>query len=314
MSEQKRVCFYHRDLDGYCAGAIVAKHFNWEIELISINYNDEFPWDRIDADTEVWMVDFGLQPFSDMVRLNELCRKFVWIDHHESALKEYEECYAAGGSGEINGLRQIGLAGCELAWEYCNPDVLDGDPSRAVYLLGRYDCWAWEGVEGALEFQMGMRQFEKMSPTDALKIPKRREMWDTLLTDAPDSRQLVRDIINNGRTILKYQTKKNHQQAAGSCFLTELDGMPVIAANCGYVNSQFFDSVLEDFPEALAVLTFHFRKGIWNISMYQIKDRETPNLGEIAKAHGGGGHAGAAGFQVYGSELPFNVPFKNKEL
>lgn len=318
MSEpKKRICFYHRDLDGYCAGAIVAKHFNWEIELVSINYNDEFPWDRVDADTEVWMVDFGLQPFRDMVTLNELVRKFIWIDHHESALKEYEECYAAGGSGEIRGLRQIGLSGCELTWKYLHLDVLadprnpmSGVPS-AVYLIGVVDTWNWEGVENAYDFVMGMRQFEKMSPTDALEIPKCREMWDTLLsTDASSSRQLIRNIIDTGRTLLEYQTKENRQQARGSRFLTKLDGVPVIAANRGYTNSLFFDSVLEDFPEALAVLTFHFRKGVWNISMYQIEGRKTPNLGEIAKAHGGGGHAGAAGFQVYGFELPFDISFR----
>ena len=326
MSEsKKRVCFYHEDLDGYCSGAIVATHFNWEgIKLLPINYNVPFPWEEVDGDTEVWMVDYGLQPFSDMVKLNELCHELIWIDHHESAIVEFEKYIAAGGS-DFSGVRQIGQAGCELTWRYCNPSINGSDPQfdgglwvrgipKPVYFIGRYDVWAWEDVPDALEFQMGMRQFDKLSPVEAIDIPKRREMWDTLLLNGTGNLvrhhlNLVGDIIEAGRTIVRYRTKELAQHAKGSCFETELDGHKVIAANVGYTNSQFFDSVGDDFPDAVACMTFHYRKECWNVSIYQIKGRETPNLGEIAKAHGGGGHAGAAGFQVVGhSPLPFKTP------
>lgn len=323
----KRICFYHRDLDGYCAGAIVANHFNWELELVSINYNDPFPWHRIDGETEVWMVDFGLQPFADMVRLNKTAKRLVWIDHHRSALKEYEECYAAGVSGEIDGLRKEGLAGCELTWDFLDPmgdpedaaHPVDGRP-LAVHLLGRYDVWDWENVEGALEFQMGMRTLERMSPEQVFKPGggKQRDIWDLLLINTNEGRgvlsnQLVQDLIDDGRTVLKYQRKQYATEARGSCFATVLDGVPMIAANRGFTNSQFFDSVVGDYPKALACLTFQYRKGCWNVSIYQIEGRETPDLGAIAKRHGGGGHPGAAGFQVYeGQEMPFEVPFKEK--
>lgn len=326
---EKRVCFYHADMDGYCAGAIVATHFNWEgIKLIPINYNVDFPWDEIDEETEVWMVDFGLQPFDRMVKLRDRCKELIWIDHHESALIEYEK-YIADGGTDFSGIRQLGEAGCELTWRYCNPSINGADPQydgglwvrglpKPVYFIGRYDVWAWEDVPDALEFQMGMRQFDKLSPVEAIEVSKRRELWDTLLLNGTGNLvrhhlNIVRDIIEAGRTIVKYRRKENATAARNSCFMTKLDGVPIVAANVGFTNSQFFDDVLEDFPEAKAVLTFHYRKQIWNISIYQIKGRETPNLGEIAKAHGGGGHPGAAGFQVYkDQELPFEVPFKEK--
>ena len=83
-------CFYHSaDLDGKCSGAIVKMHFP-ECEMIGINYGDLFPWDRIEQNEVVWLVDFCLQPFSDMHRLNEVAI-LNWIDHHKTSLEEAEK-------------------------------------------------------------------------------------------------------------------------------------------------------------------------------------------------------------------------------
>jgi len=38
------------------------------------------------------------------------------------------------------------------------------------------------------------------------------------------------------------------------------------------------------------------KKGHWNIGMYT--DKDGVHVGNIAKKYGGGGHAGAAGFQI----------------
>ncbi len=327
--EEKRICFYHRDLDGYCSGAIVATHFGWEIELVSINYNDPFPWGKVDEETEVWMVDFCLQPWLDMLKLRDACKRLVWVDHHRSAIKEYEAWRVlAPHQEEVDGLRQEGLAGCELTWDFIDPmngakddlHLVDGRPP-AVHLLGRYDVWAWKDVEGALEFQMGMRAMERMSPEETQKPggEERRDTWDLLLLNVTagrgvfHSKQLVEDIIQDGTAILKYQKKQYGTEARGSCFAAEIDGVPVVAANRGFTNSQFFDDVVADWPDARAVMTFQYRKGCWNVSLYQIEGRDTPDLGAIAKAHGGGGHPGAAGFQVYkDQELPFELPMKEK--
>ena len=72
-------CFYHStDLDGHCSGAIVKYRYP-ECEMIGINYGQEFPWDSIQPDEQVFMVDFTLQPFEGMERLNNLCN-LHWID------------------------------------------------------------------------------------------------------------------------------------------------------------------------------------------------------------------------------------------
>ena len=83
----RKICFYHSaDLDGHCSGAIVRKKYP-DVELIGINYGDEFPWEKIPGNLVI-MVDFSLQPFDDMVRLLEM-GDIVWIDHHKSAIEDY---------------------------------------------------------------------------------------------------------------------------------------------------------------------------------------------------------------------------------
>src|SRR6185369_12703234 len=95
-------CFFHSaDFDGKASGAIYKLHYPM-IELVGINYGQPFPWETIAEGERVAMVDFSLQPFSDMLRLNESC-DLVWTDHHKSAIEEYEK------SGvEIKGFREVG--------------------------------------------------------------------------------------------------------------------------------------------------------------------------------------------------------------
>jgi len=45
--------------------------------------------------------------------------------------------------------------------------------AEAVHLIDRYDLWLWENVEGALEFQMGLKRHD----TD----PSEKEFWKKFL-------------------------------------------------------------------------------------------------------------------------------------
>lgn len=132
-------CFYHRvDLDGHCSGAIVKRKYP-DVELIGIDYMDGFPWEGIDREDTVFMVDFSLPSGEDMIKLYHSCN-FIWIDHHESALKQANEM---GYNEYINGIRKNGLAGCELTWKYLYPDE---EMPLHVWLAGRYDVWQFNSV------------------------------------------------------------------------------------------------------------------------------------------------------------------------
>lgn len=289
--------FYHSaDLDGHCSGAI-CKYAMPDAILHGINYGDPFPWGEIKPHDVVYMVDFSLQPFEDMIRLQNACHKFTWIDHHKSA----EEEWKASGM-VIRGcvLNQM-YAACELCWDY----LFDENLPRSVYYLGRYDIWKHHDCPGSLEFQYGMRIYDTW--------PQNQSMWEELFTD----NAMAEKIAEQGTLFLRYEREQNKKFASAYAFETELDGLRCIAVNKGFTNSLVFESVYD--PERHdAMLSFAYRgekqdtslfsnrtfaaqKGFWTVSLYATKPEIDVSV--ICKAHGGGGHKGAAGFQC--DTLPF---------
>ena len=279
-------CFYHSaDLDGHCSGAIV-KNKHPECEMIGINYGQEFPWDKISNGEQVFMVDFGLQPFSGMERLNSIC-ELHWIDHHKTAI---EDAHKAGFLASGGQLLEVGKAACELVWEYLRSGK---KVPTAVFLLGRYDVWD-HSDDRVLPFQYGFRQH-----TDTR--PENQGLWYEYMAEGPS----VSETIRNGRILLSYESSQNEKFCRAYAFETELYGLSAVCANKGFTNSKVFDSVYDPKKYHLMITFCRLKPpaGKWTVSIYST--REDVDCGSIAKSFGGGGHKGAAGFQS--ESLPFAI-------
>ena len=66
------------------------------------------------------MVDFCLQPFEGMSKLNDMCN-LTWIDHHKTSIEESRQpfgvtrnCFMAKGGQVL----ESDYAACELVWMY----------------------------------------------------------------------------------------------------------------------------------------------------------------------------------------------------
>lgn len=281
------ICFYHRnDLDGKTSAAIVHR-VEPKCKLIPIDYGDEFPWNLVkseDAEKEwVYMVDFTLQPFKDMIRLNNSVN-LIWIDHHETAIREYEKCLKEKQTAEIKGIRKIGIGACELVWNHFYEDL---QLPIAVKYLADYDVFKLDDPKTLL-FQYGMRARE-MNPDS--------ELWPRLFK-ADD----LGPIIAEGKVVLNYQ-KKLDERCCGACgFEIEFEGHPAVVLNGALLNSLSFESLFD--PEKHKVMIdFYYDGKQWNVGLYS-PSPDGVNVGEIAKKHGGGGHAHAAGFQNDEYPLP----------
>jgi len=291
----KHLCIYHNaDLDGKCSAAIALRYLaqaGSHVELLGLNYGDSFPWERVDGDTAVVMLDFSLQPFNLMLKLHRAAGALTWIDHHSSAIADYE-------AQEVRWHTKLRTdqAACELTWEhYHGANAMP----RSVYMLGRYDIWQWKGMQDALEFQYGLRSVQN-NPANPI--------WDALLVVTLENNRVVDSMVDAGRHILRYNNMQNRIYAEATCFEFEWRDLRFIASNAQLNNSSLFDSVFD--PERHdAMLTFGYRKGFWTVGMYSeptICEARGFHLGELAKEYGGGGHPGAAGFQC--KELPFELP------
>jgi nanoRNase/pAp phosphatase (c-di-AMP/oligoRNAs hydrolase) len=162
-----------------------------------------------------------------------------------------------------------------------------------VELLSLYDNWQWKDHERALDimnFQMGMRNQNTSIHEEFF--------WAKML----HTNHLIEEMIISGKEIQKYQASQNARLANANSFVTELDSIKCLAINASG-GIEVFDSIIDQHKDCEAMILFQVRKNGWSVSMRS----ETIDVGSICKAHGGGGHRGAAGFVC--QELPFKLAF-----
>ena len=294
------ICFYHsKDLDGYCSGAII-KHKYPDAKLIGYDYGQPFPIDLIGMGESVIMIDVSL-PMHGMNDIAELSKDFTWIDHHASAIKDFQQfCLDNKGSSGLEKYGRIvledGISACEGGWKYLFPNEF---MPQSVILLGRYDTWRngdkekWDNE--IMPFQYGMRMVCSSAETFPQELLQAHSIVD----------EKILDIIHDGKNILSYQKTQN-ERACKSCFEFEFEGLRAICLNNGGANSQVFESVYDESKHDI-MMPFVFTGKHWTFSMYTTKDEIDCSV--IAKSKGGGGHKKAAGFQV--KEIQSIFPFLN---
>lgn len=283
-------CFYHKvDHDGQASAFLIKQKYP-EMELIGINYGDKFPEDQILPEESIFMVDFTLQPFSEMIRIVDMVHEkggeFYWIDHHISAINAYRLALSKNEIGEIKGIQNISDAACILTWGY-----LYGveEAPKFIQLMANYDTWKHERSDDILPFHYGLRAQD--TP------PENTELWESFFDD-----ETVKNICNQGQVVLDYIKTENRQYAKGAAFETKIAGCTAIAINRMMVNSKIFESI-EDVETYEVQILFGWQKVRWKCQLFSLGGQV--DVSKIAVKYGGGGHAGAAGFQT--EKLPFKL-------
>jgi uncharacterized protein len=283
-------CFYHNaDHDGQASAFLIKQKYP-DAELVGINYGDHFPEDLISSQENVFMVDFTLQPFSEMIRIIKKVREkggeFYWIDHHISAINAYHLALFENEIDEIKGIQSVSDAACALTWGY-----LYGveDPPKFIQLMANYDTWNHDRDVDILPFHYGLRAQD--TPPENVKL------WETFFDN-----KVVENICSQGRIVLDYIKTENRQYAKGAAFETEIDGHSAIAINRMMINSKIFESI-ENVESYDVQILFGWQKVRWRCQLFSLGDRT--DVSKIAVKFGGGGHAGAAGMQV--EKLPFKL-------
>ena len=275
------IIHHSRDLDGWSSAAIIKKH---RPEGIFIPYDYKQPMDKIYAIepfSEVFIVDVSLDKMKFMDELAQNT-KLIWIDHHISAIKKYEEY---GKIDFADCVLDTNYAATELTWKYFN-DGLGNSIPETIRLLGRYDIWdksnkIFDWDRKIFPFQYGMRLICNSAETFPMH----------LLSDGMGKQ--IDHIIQNGITTLKYQVLMN-KKAVSNVFELEFEGYKIIALNTTEFNAHVFDSVWDDNKYDI-MMPFKFNGTFWNVGMYATNKHV--DCSELARNHGGGGHHSASGFQ-----------------
>lgn len=272
--------YHSRDLDGFASGAIIKRKYP-EAKLIGYDYGQSIDLPEWHPEPIV-MADVSM-PMDKMVEIARLCNwQFTWIDHHKSAIKEYND-FTANGESFCKAVLQDGISAAEIAWKYFFPEE---EMPEGILLLGEYDTWRnqdadrWENR--IMPYQFGMRSICSSPETFPWDLVV--GMFDVAGTE---------EIIQKGKTILEYQRAQD-ERACKSSFEAPFEGLRAICLNAGGVSSQTFKSVYDESKHDL-MMPFFFNGSFWTVSLYTTKDID---CSEIAKRKGGGGHRKAAGFQV----------------
>jgi oligoribonuclease NrnB/cAMP/cGMP phosphodiesterase (DHH superfamily) len=281
------VCIYHSaDLDGHCSGAIWDKaHEDVPRKLIGLDYGQDIPWEQLEGN-DVTMLDFCFQPMSEFIRLLAVASSVTWIDHHKSAIESWQQTETPEDSCSLVTSLDTTQAACELAWSF----YFEAPMPAGVFLLGDYDCWRHSN-DNTMPYQMGMRLYD-MDPMSLGAMAR----WDRVFGE---DKVWYETVLAEGHTILKYQRQQNAMAADRLWFPVQFAGKRWMAVNQGGINSKFWDSVWDDAYDGM--LSFVWSGKHWTVSLYSTKF----DCGQIAKNLGGGGHAGAAGFQS--DQLPFDI-------
>lgn len=270
--------YHDRDLDGFTSGAIIKLMYP-DAKMIGYDYGQPFNFD-LDG-TPIIMADVSL-PMEEMLKIAKVSNwQLTWIDHHISAINDYNKYVAIGGEF-CTAVLENGIAACEGTWKHLFPDT---QMPLAVKLIGEYDTWRNFDTDRwnfeILPFQFGMRTY--------------CNSVDSFPSDIFEDDNLVAQIINEGFTILKYQSQVNELHCKKASFEINFNGLRAICLNGIGLNSVAFKSVYDESKHDI-IMPFYFNGKQWIVSLYTSKTHIDCHL--IAKLYGGGGHKSAAGFQI----------------
>lgn len=278
---------HHNDNDGRL-GAWIAKNSlsaNFsidQIKFLEMDYKDleNFEPEKIGSE-DIYIIDFSVTPAHMQVFINRGCR-VTWFDHHKTVLDKYNPEMLK----DIRGVRDINKSGCMLAWEHFMGDNI---VPEVVKLIDDYDCW---------KLQMADSKHLNYA-TQAYDTSPQGDFWlrcNSHIHLGVWEETFLRELIESGKVILNFVHQRGEELYNSFGYQASIGDYKCSVFNNPNPGMDWFWLFRDNCPINIRTV---FDGVMWTVSLYS----ETIDVGEIAKAHGGGGHKGAAGFTCI--ELPF---------
>jgi len=274
-------CFYHSDIDGRCAGAIVARFTNNynKDNYIEYDYSKPLPTEIIQEGETVYFVDLSFS-VNTVDKLQEILDKkcnLVWCDHHTSTMDVIAKNLRLNA---IPGLRMEGISGAALTWMYFAKCSYDEIP-HFIKLISDFDCWIFkEKATKQFKFAIEARDYSVLSP-----------LWNALVRDEiNDNREFLNQMVAEGEIIRKYVKREYKEYLEKYAYESKIQDIKCLVIN-RRVNSMIFGDDLDEYP---IYVTWAYDGDKYRYSIYS--EKEDIDCSEIAETFGGGGHKGAAGF------------------
>ena len=271
-------CFYHNDIDGICAGRIVAEFYqNFKIWDYSMCNYTNLDISCVCPDETVFFVDLSFTDATKdaLYRLIDIGANICWIDHHESSI-------ALSNSDSrlknLPGIRSKCASGAALTYMFLN-EVSFEDVPLFIQYISDFDNWNHQFYPKSTYFKYGLEcnQYDLFSP-----------IWETLFSDC--SNGIVNKMITDGEIISQYNKQENFRTCSDFGYIVEFEGYTAYVLNSNK-NSLVFGDIIHYYP---LVITWIYTGKYYKYSLYS--EDNTVDCSKIAERYGGGGHKSAAGF------------------
>jgi len=275
----KPLCVYHGNCaDGFGAAWVFKRYADREFDFHAGVYQDAPP---DCSGRDVYLVDFSYKrPVVEEIL--KVATRVVLIDHHKSALDDLWELYAAKPP-RLEHLTSLEHSGAVLAWQWFHGTNIEGMPELLRHIEDR-DLWRFL-LPGTREIQ-----------ANVFSYPYDFGVWDDLMA------QPVSELRAEGKAIERKHFKDIAELVKVCRREMTIGGIVVPVASLPY-------TLTSDAGHLMA--TEHVSKiGVcyWDTPagrVFSLRSTDDgPDVAEIAKQYGGGGHPHASGFRVpYGHEL-----------
>lgn len=273
------VIIYHAKCpDGFGSAWVAYQKFGDSATYVPVKRGDVLPLGL--EGKEIYILDFSFE-LESLVQLEKVSKKLVVIDHHKSA-----EIDVKGVKEHVFNLDHSGMY---LTWQYFYPFK---HIPKAIEYLSAGDIGAFDTLpdQELLEFYL-------------TSIPLTFESYTKAITDF-ESKEEIQIILEKASLLKEYQNK-----IVGMCYdslhYVEFEGYTIPAVNATLPiseTSQLLQKIYTEHNVPFA-LRYRYDDGEWKCSL---RGTGIVDVSELAKRHGGGGHAGAAGFSV---KAEFPLPF-----
>lgn len=279
------IIFHHGCADGFTAA--------WAAWLALGNGADYVPGVYQEAPPDVTgrdviMVDFSFK--RDVVQaLRAKAKSIVIIDHHKTAAEDLVgQCEDAPGLCPIDLRFDMAKSGAMLAWQYFHPT--ERAPRLVEYVQDR-DLWKWE-LSFSREFSAALFTYDFDFKT-----------WSGI-SEQVSSAAGWSEFVSQGEAIVRKQAKdvadlvrSTSRKVIIGGYAVDVANVPhMLASDAGHLMTKTnpFGATYCDYP---------------NGRKFSLRSTdEGPDVSEISKRYGGGGHRNAAGFTMPLTWLPLAVP------
>lgn len=300
------IVFHHNDIDGILAAFIVKLKYDnnlsnssWDrnVHCIFCNYGDKYDINFFKEAVEehyveeqeniVYMVDYAIQPNNLMLNfwnwLTDKGCKFVWIDHHITAIENLKHL-------NIPGFQTSAKSGCMNTW-YEIMKTNDGiqTPPMILRFINDFDTWnkkseySWDKQLYPLAYFLDSLGNDLNDNTSELV---------TTLKSCFEDNNYTNKCINIGKYIFKY-VKNQYTSNSNKIYEFNWNDYKCLLVNSSFRGSTQFESI-ENWRDYDLLIAWNYNGKKYIYGMYSANPKI--NVGEICKTFlHGGGHKGAGG-------------------